>query len=295
MHVPLGENHVAQRQPEIYHATPPVSALVRPAPVRVVAEALRWPGRLVRIARQVHSPEFAFRSDVYLRHNQRRQEHLATLGLPLAEKSVLEVAAGIGDHTGFFLDRGCQVLATDGRGANVEILRRRFGTQHTRLLDLDRPDPSFVDRFEVVYCYGALYHLARPDAAIAYLAERCTGMMLLETCVAVGDHEAVNPVPELARRATQAVSGAGCRPTRPWVWNRLREQFPHVYATRTQPWHDEFPLDWSRAPGPGALTRAVFVASRRPLPLPDLVDQLPQQQSRSDNGAVPRGADGEAT
>ena len=56
-----------------------------------------------------------FRSDHYQRHNRRRQEHLATLELPIAGRSVLEVGAGIGDHTAFFTDRGCRVTATDGR------------------------------------------------------------------------------------------------------------------------------------------------------------------------------------
>ena len=41
---------------------------------------------------------FAFR---YQQHNQRRQEHLTTLGIDLFDKSVGETGAGIGDHTIF--------------------------------------------------------------------------------------------------------------------------------------------------------------------------------------------------
>ena len=50
------------------------------------------------------SPLEEFHGPHYLKHNQRRQEHLATLGLPLAGRSVIEMGAGIGDHTEFFLD-----------------------------------------------------------------------------------------------------------------------------------------------------------------------------------------------
>ncbi len=47
-------------------------------------------------------PLASFATDDYRRHNSRRLEHLATLGLDLAGRKVLEVGAGIGDHTSFF-------------------------------------------------------------------------------------------------------------------------------------------------------------------------------------------------
>ena len=59
--------------------------------------------------------EKSFRGGHYQRHNARRQEHLASLQLDLAGKRVLEVGAGIGDHTTFFLDRECTVVATEPR------------------------------------------------------------------------------------------------------------------------------------------------------------------------------------
>lgn len=227
-------------------------------------------------------PENSFHSAHYLRHTQRRQEHLATLGLPLAGRSVLEVGAGVGDHTSFFTDRGCDVLATDGRDANVAVLRRRFGPQAARALNLDDPDPQFTRPFEVVYCYGTLYHLSRPQEALAYLAARCSGMLLLETCVSFGDEEAVNLTPEPRWNPSQAVSSFGCRPTRPWVHARLQEHFSHVYSPVTQPWHDEFPLDWTQPPPAGRLSRAVFVASRERLSMPSLTESLPKSHERAE-------------
>jgi hypothetical protein len=53
-----------------------------------------------------------------------------------------------------------------------------------------------------------------------------------------------------------------------------------VYATTTQPWHEEFPLDWNSVSDSGALTRAVFVASRTPLDNPVLTESLPTVQER---------------
>ncbi len=225
-------------------------------------------------------PASAFQSPAYLRHTQRRQEHLATLGLPLAARSVLEVGAGIGDHTSFFLDRGCTVVVTEARPRNIRALQRRLPDVEVRQLDLDAPPAAFDVSAEVTYCYGTLYHLGRPAEALEFMAAHTTELLLLETCVSPGEGDDVNLVDEPRAKLSQSVHGRGCRPTRPWVWNRLSASFEHVYATRTQPWHEEFPLDWTGDVGPG-LTRSVFVASRRPLETTALLDHLPMQQERA--------------
>jgi hypothetical protein len=53
------------------------------------------------------------------------------------------------------------------------------------------------------------------------------------------------PLSEKASLQSQAMMGTGCRPSRVWVMNRLREKMPHVCATVTQPRHKDFPLDWT--------------------------------------------------
>jgi hypothetical protein len=58
--------------------------------------------------------------------NARRREHLAGLGLPIAGRDVLEVGAGIGDLTSFFLDRGCSVASIEPRPEN----RACFASQY---------------------------------------------------------------------------------------------------------------------------------------------------------------------
>jgi SAM-dependent methyltransferase len=226
------------------------------------------------------SPEALFHADFYLRHNQRRQEHLASLGLPIAGRSVLELAAGIGDHTSFFLDRGCTVVSTEARPENLSMLRRRYPSLEVRELDLE--DPFDLGRtFDIVYCYGALYHLQHPAEALAFMARCCRKLLLLETCVSFGEHEAINLVDEVAASPSESIFGRGCRPTRPWVFNRLKELFPHVYLSRSQPNHEEFPLDWTAAP-PRAplLIRSVFVASRQRLENPQLTEELLMHQLR---------------
>ena len=228
-------------------------------------------------------PEDFFQFPYYWRLNQRRLEHLASLGLPFEDRTVLEVGAGVGDLTHFWLDRGCTVHATDARPANLHVLRRAYpehGALTTAVLDLETPPPR-RNRFDVVFCYGLLYHLSNPVPALDHMARACAGLLVLETCVSMGADEALHPVAEDATLGSEALSGTGCRPTRPWVFGRLRERFPHVYTTATQPAHEEFPLRWeARASGQG-LTRAIFLASRTALDSRAVLDHLPSHHTRS--------------
>lgn len=217
----------------------------------------------------------------YQRHNQRRQEHLATLGLPLAGRMVLEVGAGIGDHTGFLLDRGCQVTCTDGREELLELLRSRHKSAATCVWDVESAPPLELTRHQVVHAYGLLYHTRNPASVLAHLARLCEEFLVLETCVSFGEQERVVLVDEYREDPTQALCGVGCRPTRSWVFNALETHFPHVYITRTQPWHEEFPVDWIHPERhDAALARAVFVASRSPMSEQMLSPRLLDTQRR---------------
>lgn len=254
-----------------------------------VDESKLAPARVERVAAQ---PPEAFRYEGYLRLNQRRLEHLASLGLEFHGRRVLEVGAGIGDLTSFWIDRGCRVTCTDGRPENVEHLRSTFADEprvSVRRLDMERPGEFAEEPYDIVFCYGLLYHLRNPAEAMAYLSRACSGTLLLETCVSFGDHEAMNPVAEDSALHSQAISGVGCRPTRPWVMGRLRALFPHVYVPTTQPCCAEFPIDWTAQRGGevvvgvggvgGVLSRSVFVASRHALASPMLVERLPMRQA----------------
>jgi SAM-dependent methyltransferase len=237
-----------------------------------------------------------FHSPWYLRHNARRLEHLASLRLPIDGTSVLEVGAGVGDHTTFYLDRGCTVTALEAREANCALL----GLNMQAMQDYDEQlsrltvvvgDAQFLaaavdGTFDVVHCYGLLYHLQDPEPTLAVMASLCKGLLLLETCVSYGEVEALNPVNESANDPTQAFHGMGCRPTRPWVFSRLKRLFPHVYVPKTQPAHAQFPTDWTTPPPPSPtgrrpLHRAVFIGSRTKLESDMLTDELAMKQGRS--------------
>ena len=210
--------------------------------------------------------------------NRARQEHLASLGLDLEGKSVLEVGAGIGLHTPFFVERGCAVTLTDGRAENVAEAKRRLPGVRAAVVDVEVDQPIGLGLFDVVYCYGLLYHLANPARALERMAEACRSLLLLETAVSPGTFDELLLVRD-PDALNQAVSGTGCRPTRLWVLNRLRASFGYAYIPRTQPDFVDFPLDWVHTPMQ-LMHRSIFVASRTPLALPTLGEDVPTTQLR---------------
>jgi 2-polyprenyl-3-methyl-5-hydroxy-6-metoxy-1,4-benzoquinol methylase len=209
--------------------------------------------------------------------NIARQTHLASLGLDLARKRVLEVGAGIGLHTPFFLERGCEVLVTDGNAENVSEIRRRLPNVPSALLNLEQDGAiDGLGAFDLVYCYGLLYHLSNPEVAIAKFASVCRGQLLLETVVGLGRYPEVQLIRDFVSN-NQAVSGIGCRPTRPWIMQTLTRYFGHAYVTRTQPDYPDFTSDWI-TPETRLIYRGVFVGSKYPLSSSELLSELPDRQ-----------------
>jgi hypothetical protein len=226
--------------------------------------------------------EATFHSLEYLRLNSRCLEHLASLNLSLSGKTVLELGAGIGDHSHYYLDRGCQLTITEVRKRNLSYLKKRYPNVEIRHLDLE--DPIMLDGtpFDVVHCYGLLYHLTNPGNALDFIAKLCGRVLLLETVVSVGEEVDVRQVKEIRINPTQSYVGSGSRPTRAWLFRELKRHFAYVYIPRTQPNHEYFPIDWSSHQSHSRLTRAIFIGSREPIENDLLSDQLLMLQRRHD-------------
>jgi len=238
-------------------------------------------GAIEKPGSDVGSPVNDFHSDHYLRHNARGLEHLASLRIPVAGMSVLEVGAGIGDHSHYYLDRGCRVAITEARAQNLIYLRTRYPRCSVQFLDMEAPDYVEGSPFDVVHCYGLLYHLKKPKEALEFLSQNTSGMLFLETCVSFGEDAEINLTGEKQADPTQSYSGTGCRPTREWLFGELQSLFDYVYLPTTQPCHEEFPLDWTTPEKHKVvLQRAIFIASREPLENELLTPVLVRHQTR---------------
>jgi SAM-dependent methyltransferase len=206
--------------------------------------------------------------------NRARMAHLAGLGLPLAGKSVLDVGAGVGYLARSLADMGCRVHCVEAREENVAVLRARHPDLAATVADAERFELASLGRFDVVFCYGLLYHLENPIAALRNMAAACGELLLLETIIS--DHDGlVVQFEDEPPSTNQALSRIGNRPSPAFVAYALnRAGFACVYAPRVPPEHEDFRFRWKNDLAhrrDGHPLRCVFVASRRPLDNANLV------------------------
>jgi hypothetical protein len=216
----------------------------------------------------------------YQKINIARLSHLSSLKLDLYGKNVLELGAGIGDHTLFYLYQNCKVLPIEGRSELTAFIRKRFEIE-VKQIDLEENCEalSLENGFDIVHCYGLLYHLNNP-ASLLEASSKCGKMLILETCVS-SDYalDDINLIKEDVRNHSQALHGVGCRPKREWLWNKLSSLYPYVYAPVTQPNHEQFPIDWSIDFPINQLQRSIFIASHGSIKSSMLTELLPKKYS----------------
>jgi SAM-dependent methyltransferase len=209
--------------------------------------------------------------------NRARMDHLGSLGLDLASKTVLDVGCGVGHLAQFFVRQGCPLTCLDARADNVESLRTRYPGLAARVADVRDGLPADLGSFQVVFCYGLLYHLEDPVAALRHFGTVCTELLLLETMVC-DSREPVMHLVDDPITANQATAGLGCRPSPSFVAMALnRVGFPHVYGAARPPEHPDFTFTWKddgAIARNGVNLRCVFVASRQPLQTPALAGLL---------------------
>lgn len=219
-----------------------------------------------------------FDADLALSINQARLDFLEALELPLQGKRVLDAGCGVGHHTPFYTSRGCTVVGIDGRAENIEVMKRRYPDVTGIVGNLQEMSLEPFGPFDVVHCFGLLYHLDSPMAALRRLAAVCREYLLLETMVC----DAKAPVMVLADESNsinQALADVGCRPSPSFVALALdRLGFRHVYGTTEPPRHPDFLFEWRDSLDvrrDGNNLRCMFVASREPIRHPRLVELIP--------------------
>jgi SAM-dependent methyltransferase len=205
--------------------------------------------------------------------NRARLDHLEKLGLPIEGRSVLDAGCGVGHLAQFFVKHNCRTMCVDARPENIERLRSLYPGLEASAANVESGLTQF-GQFDIVFCYGLLYHLENPILGIRNMAEVCRDLFLLETMVC--DSEA--PVccwEEETLSANQAVHGVGCRPSPSFVKLALNlSGFPFVYTTTVRPQDADFEVEWKNSlkwRQSGHLIRSVFVASRQEIPNPNLV------------------------
>lgn len=102
-------------------------------------------------------------------------------------------AVDLGCHQGYFAShlarRGlADVLGIDARPehiADAELIREVYGLPNLRFLaqDVVTIEPSALGKFNIVLCFGLLYHVENPIGLLRLCRDLCDGVCLVETQV----------------------------------------------------------------------------------------------------------------
>jgi SAM-dependent methyltransferase len=116
-------------------------------------------------------------------------------GQPLEGLRVLDLGALEGQYAIEFALHGAEVVAIEGREANLEkarFARDSLGLERVELIQGDVRELSAerYGRFDVVLCLGLLYHLSGNDlfAFLERLGEVCKRLLILDTHIAFHGH-----------------------------------------------------------------------------------------------------------
>jgi SAM-dependent methyltransferase len=156
--------------------------------------------------------------------------HVITL-----RKRVLDVGCGVGHHSAFCTEAGAEVVGVDGRPENIAAMATLYPKVTGVVGDPQKTDLTPLGSFDIVHCFGLLYHVESPVAALRRLAAVCREQLM-------------------------------------WRWRWIG--FAHVYGTTAPPDHPDFLFEWRNSldtARDGHNLRCILVASRSALACPHLV------------------------
>ncbi len=185
---------------------------------------------------------------------------LLELKEPLGLRTVVDIGCGLGYFSGLLKSLGLDVLGVDGREQNVDEAQRRF--RHIPFRQCDAQDSALRDlgNFDLVFCFGLLYHLENPLIAIRHLHALTSKLLLVESVIFPGDEPIMALVDE-GQTEDQGLNHFAFYPTEACLIKMLyRAGFSHVYGLHAPPRHPEY-----RKGKNARRTRTMLVASDNPL------------------------------
>src|SRR5713226_9211768 len=160
----------------------------------------------------------------------------AALGLATA----LDAGCGVGFFAQILQECGLSVGAFDGRTENVTEARKRFPEIRFEHGDIESPGILALGKFDLILCFGLLYHLENPMLAIRHL-RALTGKGLLLESMCIPGNSAGMVWREEPEAADQSLTDIALYPSEACLVKMLyRAGFAAVYRVAELPDHDDF-------------------------------------------------------
>lgn len=215
------------------------------------------------------SKTFIFDNSGYARISEARlrtlQTFLPELQRQLGLKTALDVGCGTGFFSEFLRDSEFRVSALDGRKENVEEAQRRVENVDFRQADVEDPSLPTLGPFDLVLCFGLLYHLENPFRAIRNLFA-LTGKVLIVESMCVPDESTLLYLLDEGKLEDQGLNYVAFYPSEGCLIKMMwRAGFPFVYRFRNLPDHEQF----RDTPG-RKRSRTMLVGSQVKLEIPAL-------------------------
>ena len=175
-------------------------------------------------------------------------------------QTVVDVGCGVGYFSAFLKSLGFQVIAVDGRRENTEEAKRRVPQVTFHLLNVEDPGIRDLGCFDLVFCFGLLYHLENPFQAIRNLHAMTSKLLLVESVCFPGNEPIMALVDEESNDA-QGLNHIAFYPTEECLVKMFyRAGFTKVYRLTKLPSHPDF-----HAKNLVRQIRTILAASHAPL------------------------------
>lgn len=209
---------------------------------------------------------------VYGELNKARAAVVSQLLLGLRERTTLrtalDVACGAGYFSGLLSSLGFEVIGVDGRQENVEDCTQRYPAIRFERFNAEETALRSLGKFDLVLCFGLLYHLENPLMAIRHLEALTRNVLLVEGVIFQGREPIMGLIDELPLD-DQGLSYTAFYPTEACLQKMLyRAGFSHVYKFKAMP---RFP--GYRKSGRLPKVRTMLAASHEPI-LTDLLEPV---------------------
>ncbi len=185
--------------------------------------------------------------------------------------NAVDAGCGVGFFSQTLTECGLNVCGFDGRGENVEEARRRFPHIPFEQGDIEGRAILQLGRFDLVLCFGLLYHLENPLLAIRNLRGLTEKFLLLESKCLPEERPSML-LREEPRQEDQSLTTVACYPSEGSLVKMLyRAGFAAVYRVISLPDHDDFRETTDHARRRTVLlasTTAIDVAGFRLIPEP---------------------------